>query len=118
MLDTKESAGVVPEGWSAEDAEWLRQLPEGMQGVAAEHGRRIFCLVIQVGQVGEQVQELMRIGSVQTKQRVAMVLAVMNQMATDYLMLLGEDSGARFRKCKADVEKALKEEAPRIQLLH
>ena len=105
------------EGWSEEDKAWLETLPVGIQPVGAKHGRRIFCLMIQAGQIGEQLAQLIRIGSNQTKERSNIIAGIVNQLAADYISML-PGGGEAFRACKEEFEREAVKEAPRIQLIH
>lgn len=106
----------VPEGWAEEDKAWLETLPEDMRPVAVKHGRRLFVLVIQAGQIGEALN--VAAATQQTNQAARFAATVVQQLVGDYLNLIGPDAMMNFNACKREVEQTLRQHAPRIVMPH
>lgn len=113
MLDMIEGC----ENWTEADREWVAGLQETLQPVAIEYGRRLFVLVMQTGQIGEALAAIGAVRHDMVQAAGRQVGLLVTQLVADYLSGMEGDGMGEFVKCKAEVERVLRQEAPRIQLV-
>src|SRR5574341_2051996 len=108
----------IPAGWSEEDAQWLAAIqPPQLQGVAKQHGRKLYAITWQAGMLSEglgqlaiHTQNISKWGmkrDVQGLMRCLQVMQAVGNTLIAELLHAHQLSMEQFRACKADIERTM-----------